>query len=126
MSTMRTALWATCLALASFCATAQTGAPPTHPAAGSGDATSTATPTTPPTHPATVSSGATPEAAAGAQNPSVNGYKESMPAPGEDKRANARTTSKPAPGGGAAERNPTSTDSMAKDNMPKHPAAGTK
>jgi hypothetical protein len=130
MSTMSTALVATCLALASFCATAQTGAPPatgappTHPATGGSDAT--ASPTTPPTHPAVGTSGATPEAAAaGKQNPSVNGYKESNAPRDDAKRANARTTSKPAPGS-SAERNPTSTDSMAKDNMPKHPAAGTK
>jgi hypothetical protein len=124
MSTMRTVLSTTCLALATFCATAQTaGAPPTHPATGSSDAASSASPTTAPTHPAAGTSGATPAAAAGAQNPSVNGYKESTPAAGDAKRANARATSKPAPEGGTGGRNPTSTDSMAKDNMPKHPAA---
>ncbi|SFL95884.1 hypothetical protein [Variovorax sp. OV329] len=121
MSTMTTTLAAGCLALASFCASAQTGAPPTHPATGGTDAA--ASPTTPPTHPATGTSGATPDAAAaaGKQNPSVNGYKESQPSADDTKRSNARTTSKPAPGDGA--RNPTSTDSMAQDKKPRHPAA---
>ena len=128
MSTMSTTLAAACLALASFGAAAQTGAPPqtgtppTHPAAGGTDAA--ASPTTPPTHPAAVSSGATPEAAAaGKQNPSVNGYKDSKPTADDTKRSGARSTSKPAPGSGAAERNPTSTDSMTKDNTATHPAA---
>jgi len=121
MSRISTALAATCLSLASFYATAQTGAPPTHPATGGTDATSTAGPTTPPTHPAAVTSGATSDAAAGPQNPSVNGYKETTPAADETKRGNARTTSRPATGD-----KPTSTDSMAKDNMPKHPAAEKK
>jgi hypothetical protein len=127
MSTISTALGATCLALASFCATAQTGttgAPPTHPATGGSDATSTASPTTPPTHPAVGTSGATPEAAR-KQNQSVGGAKESNAARDDATRANARTTSKPAPGGGA-EGNPASTGSMAKDNMPKRPAAESK
>jgi len=124
MSTMSKALGATCLAFATFFATAQTGAPPTHPATGSSDAA--AGPTTPPTHPAAGTSGATPEAAAGKQNPSVNGYKDSKPAADDGKRANTRSTSKPAPADGAAQGNPTSTDSMATDNMPKHPAAVTK
>ena len=124
MSTMSKTLGATCLALASLCATAQTGTPPTHPATGGTEAA--AGPTTPPTHPAAVTSGATPEAAAGKQNPSVNGYKDSTPAAGDNKRANTRSTSKPAPADGAAQGNPTSTDSMANDNMPRHPAAVTK
>lgn len=120
MSTIHTTLAASCLALASFCAAAQTGAPPTHPATGGTDAA--ASPTTPPTHPATGTSGATPDAAAaGKQNPSVNGYKDSQPAAADTRRSNARTTSKPAPGDGT--RNPTSTDSMTQDNAPKHPAA---
>lgn len=120
MSTISTTLAATCLAFASLCANAQTaapGTPPTHPAA-SGTDTSTATPTTPPTHPAAVSSGATPEAAAAAG-------KETRPAAGDAKRADSRSTSKPAPSG-ATERDPASTDSMARENMPKHPAAATK
>jgi hypothetical protein len=122
MSTISTALGATCLSLASFYAMGQTtGAPPTHPATGGSDATSTATPTNPPSHPAAVTSGATSDAAAGPQNPSVNGYKETTPAAEETKRSNARTSSKPVNG-----PNPTSTDSMAKDNMPKHPAAEKK
>ena len=73
-----------------------------------------------------MSSGATPEAAAGKQNPTVNGYKDSKPASDDAKRGNARSTSKPAPADSTTQGNPTSTDSMAKDNMPKHPAAPAK
>jgi len=124
MSTMNSTLAAACMALASFCAAAQTGAPPTHPATGATD--STASPTTPPTHPAAGTSGATPDAAASKQNPSVNGYKDSKPSSDDAKRAGTRSTSKPAPGSGATERNPTSTDSMTKDNMATHPAAPSK
>lgn len=122
MSTMNKALGASCLVLASFCALAQTTTtPPTHPAAGGSE--SAAVPTTPPTHPAAGTSGATPDAAAGKQNPSVNGYKDSTPSGANAKRSNARSGSKPEPSDDASTRNPTSTDSMAKDNMSKHPAA---
>lgn len=125
MSTLKTALLATCLALASFSAAAQTAdqtKAPTHPATGSSVQSSTPVPISRPTHPANVTSGSTPAAAASAQNPSVNGYKDSTPAT-DAKRATAPSSSKPAPGAGAADRDPTSTDSMAKDNMPKHPTA---
>lgn len=101
-------LGAACLALASFCAAAQTGAPPTHPATGGSDATSTPSPTTPPTHPAVGTSGATPEAAR-KQNPSMEGGKESGSA-----------------SGGGGERNRRSTDPQAGDSTPKHPAAREK
>ncbi|VTU15290.1 hypothetical protein H6CHR_00181 [Variovorax sp. PBL-H6] len=119
MSTFSTALGATCLVLASVCATAQTGptgAPPTHPATGGSDATATPSPTTPPTHPAVGTSGATPEAAR-KQNPLM----DNNDASGDARRGNARTSSKQGQGGSAG-RNPTSTDSMGKDNMPKQPA----
>jgi hypothetical protein len=111
MSTISRTLAATCLALASFCATAQTGAPgapPTHPATGGSDATPTPSPTTPPTHPAVGTSGATPDAAR-KQNPSMNGSKESERSD-DARRAKARTTSKPAQGDGA-ERQRANTDS---------------
>jgi hypothetical protein len=111
MSTITTALGATCLALACFCATAQTGAtgaPPTHPAAGGSDATSTPSPTTPPTHPAGGTRGATPDDAR-KQNQSGDASKESAAARDNATRANAR-----------------SSDPAAKDNMPKHPAAQSK
>ena len=125
MSTMTKAFSATCLALASICAAAQTtGAPPTHPAAGGSD--TSASPTTPPTHPAAGTSGATPEAAAGKQNPSVNGYQDSKPSAQDGKRAATRSGSKPAPTDSTTQGNPTSTDSMAKDNKPAHPAAPAK
>jgi len=118
MSMTRTALLASGLAFASLCATAQTAAPqtaapPTHPAAGPADTGSTG-PTMPPTHPAT---------SGGAANPSVNGYKASPPSPDDAKHGgNARGTSKPAPDASSTQGDPTSTDSMTKDNMPKHPA----
>ena len=114
MSTISTALGATCLALASFCAMAQTGAPgatgapPTHPAAGGSGATSTPSPTTPPTHPAGGTSGATPDATR-KQNQSSDASKEAAAARDNATRANVR-----------------STDPAAKDNMPKHPAAQSK
>ena len=121
MSTISTALVATCLALASFCATAQTaapGAPPTHPATGGSDETSTPSPTTPPTHPAIGTSGATPEIAR-KQNPVLN----SSSSGDVERPAAARSKSKPARAG--AERNSASTDSMAKDKM-KNPASESK
>jgi len=120
MSTTRAVLLATGLVLAaSLSATAQTtapqtAAPPTHPATGAADAGSTG-PTMPPTHPATANGTAA--------NPTVNGYKDSQPSPDDPKRGSARTHSQPAPDGSDTQRNPTSTDSMTRDNMPKHPAA---
>ena len=114
MSMTGKALGAACLALAFFGATAQTattGAPPTHPATGGSNATSTPSPTTPPTHPAGGTSAATPEAARD-QNPILKNSPSS-----DDAKQGA---------GSSATRAGTSPDPTSKDGMPTHPAVQSK
>lgn len=89
------------LALGCSCATAQTAAAPAGSDAAGGNAP-------------TRSEGTSP------QNPSVNGYKDSKPdnSAGNKQRPQQDTTA-----AGALPSDPTSKDSMTKDNRPRHPAA---
>ena len=115
MSMTGRALGATCLALAFFGAAAQTGttgAPPTHPATGGSDATSTPSPTAPPTHPAGGTSAATPEAAR-EQNPIL----KNSPSSDDATKQGAQSS---------ATRDRTSPGSTPKDGMPTHPAVQSK
>lgn len=103
MQTSTSLALAITLALGGVCASAQTGAPAT----GSEAAPARSAGTSP-------------------QNPSVNGYKDSKPDSSAGGTPRSQQAQQDLSGVSAMPSDPTSKDSMAKDNKPKHPAADGK